>query len=89
MLEKKIKRKIDEFHSKDGDEMRNFLTAMLTKLCVCTQVQTQKFKIIIVHAMKLVQGINIGMYLHGFEKRMLRDINKRSSLGERCEQAEA
>ena len=31
----------------------------------------------------------IGMYLHGFEKRILPDINKRSSLGERWEQAEA
>ena len=32
---------------------------------------------------------NIGMYLHGFEKHILPDINKRSSLGERWEQAEA
>ena len=31
----------------------------------------------------------IGMYLHGFEKRILPDINKRSSLGKRWEQAEA
>ena len=27
----------------------------------------------------------IGMYLHGFEKRILPDINKRSSPGERWE----
>ena len=31
----------------------------------------------------------IGMYLHGFEKHILPDINKWSSLGERWEQAEA
>ena len=30
----------------------------------------------------------IGMYLHGFEKHILSDINKRSSTGERWEQAE-
>ena len=30
----------------------------------------------------------IGMYLHGFEKRILPDIRMRSSLGERWEQAE-
>ena len=29
-----------------------------------------------------------GMYSHGFEKRILTDINKRSSLEERWEQAE-
>ena len=33
--------------------------------------------------------ISIGMYLHGFEKRILPDINKWSSLGVRWEQAEA
>ena len=33
--------------------------------------------------------VGIGMYLHGFEKRILPYINKRSSLGERWEQAEA
>ena len=33
-------------------------------------------------------GTAIGMYLHGFEKLILPDINKRSSLGERCERAE-
>ena len=31
----------------------------------------------------------IGMYIHGFEKLILPDINKRSSLAERWEQAEA
>ena len=31
----------------------------------------------------------IGTDLHGFEKRILPDINKRSSPGERWEQAEA
>ena len=31
----------------------------------------------------------IGMYLHGFEKHNLPDIHKRSSLGDRWEQAEA
>ena len=36
------------------------------------------------------KGISlIGMYLHGFEKLILPDINKRSSLAERWEQAEA
>ena len=30
----------------------------------------------------------IGMYLQGFEKRVLPNINKRSSLGERWDQAE-
>ena len=30
----------------------------------------------------------IGMYLHALEKRVLPDISKRSSLGERWEQAE-
>ena len=34
-------------------------------------------------------AIAIGMCLHGFEKRILPDINKRSSLGKRWEQAEA
>ena len=34
-------------------------------------------------------GLSIGMYLHGFEKCILPDINKRSSLGEIWEQAEA
>ena len=33
-------------------------------------------------------GKNTVMYLHGFEKQVLRDINKRPSLGERYEQAE-
>ena len=32
---------------------------------------------------------HIGMYLHGFQEHILPDINKRSSLGERWEQAEA
>ena len=34
-------------------------------------------------------GVGIGMYLHGFEKLILPDINKRSSPGERWEQSEA
>ena len=33
--------------------------------------------------------LDIGMYLHGFEKHILPDINKRSSPAERWEQAEA
>ena len=33
-------------------------------------------------------GKNTVMYSHGFEKQVLRDINKRPSLGERYEQAE-
>ena len=32
--------------------------------------------------------MDIGMYLYGFEKPVLPDINKRSSLGERLEPAE-
>ena len=35
-----------------------------------------------------MNAVIIGIYLHGFEKLILHDINKRSSLGERLEQAE-
>ena len=37
---------------------------------------------------RVFYSARIGMYLHGFEKLILPDINRRSSLGEIWEQSE-
>ena len=46
-------------------------------------------KVPIVNRVNMLCEVHIGMYLHGFEKHILPDINKQSSLGEEWEQGEA
>ena len=59
---------------------------LLSSLCNWFRLVPDLFKPVL-HIILLL--IVIGMYLHGFEKCILPDINKQSSPGERWESAEA